>query len=138
MYKLPSRGTITTKIHQLYNDTKAAKVKLLADSAHFLLTGDHWTSVSNHNYLGVTGHFIDEKWQLQFFALGMLKTKERDFAEACADHFLQAANNWNIVDKICTLGTDSAHNMVAAARILPYQHLPCVAHALQHFLTVAF
>lgn len=94
--------------------------------------------MSNHNYLEVTAHFIDEKWQLQAFILGMLKTEERHFAKACADHFLQVANNWNIVDKICTLGNDSTHNVIAAARILPYQHLPCVAHAIQRVITVAF
>ena len=137
-YRLPSRGTITARINELYGVLKAAKVQLLAGAACVSLTGDHWTSVSNHNYLGVTAHLIDENWELHSFALGVLKTEQRHFANACADQFLQVANDWNIVDKVCTLGTDSAHNMVAAARILPYQHLPCVAHGIQRVITVAF
>lgn len=40
-YKLPSRGTITTTIHQLYDDNKAAKIQLLANSPFVSLTGDH-------------------------------------------------------------------------------------------------
>ncbi|KAK7944432.1 hypothetical protein WMY93_000160 [Mugilogobius chulae] len=40
--------------------------------------------------------------------------------------------------KICTLGTDSAHNMVAAARSLSFQHMPCVAHAIQRVIVMAF
>ena len=36
------------------------------------LTGDHWTSVNNDNYLGVTVHLIDASWELHSFALGRL------------------------------------------------------------------
>ena len=42
-YKLPARGTIVTRIHQLYDTEKATKVRHLAFIA---LTGDHRTSVT--------------------------------------------------------------------------------------------
>ena len=44
---------------------------------------------------------------------------------------------WEIKDKLTTLGTDSARNMVAAARLLPFEHLPCMAHCLQRTVTVS-
>lgn len=136
-YKLPSRGTVVKRIHELYDINKTGKVQQLADATFIALTGDHWTSVGNHNYLGVTAHLIDIKWQLHSFTLGVLKTEERHFADACAGQFLQVAKEWDVTEKVTTLGTDSAHNMVAAARSLPFEHVPCVAHAIQRVITVA-
>ncbi|KAL4009365.1 hypothetical protein ACER0C_003217 [Sarotherodon galilaeus] len=74
---------------------------------------------------------------MQSFALTVSKTEERHYAEACADHFLNVANEWEIKDKVTTLGTDSARNMVAAARLLPFEHMPCMAHILQSAITVS-
>src|SRR4029434_2251091 len=48
--------TIMTKIHELYDAEKKIKENDLAATKHQALTGDHWTSVSNDNYLGVTAH----------------------------------------------------------------------------------
>ena len=42
-----------------------------------------------------------------------------------------------MTEKLTTLGTDSARNMVAAARLLPFEHLPCTAHSLQRTVTVS-
>ncbi|KAE8295701.1 hypothetical protein D5F01_LYC06636 [Larimichthys crocea] len=110
---------------------------MIEQAEHIALTGDHWTSVSNDNYLGVTAHFVDHNWTLQAFALTVSKTEERHYAEACANHFLDVANEWKIKEKLTTLGTDSARNMVAAARLLPFEHLPCMAHCLQRTVTVS-
>ncbi len=137
-YQLPSRGTIVTRIHELYDTEKAKKVNQLAEGTFIALTGDHWTSVSNQNYLGVTAHLIDDNWHLHSFTLGVLKTEERHFAEACASQFLNVANEWEITDKVTTIGTDSAPNMIAAARSLPFEHIPCVAHVIQRVIAVAF
>ncbi|KAF1384029.1 hypothetical protein PFLUV_G00137990 [Perca fluviatilis] len=109
----------------------------MVESRCVALTGDHWTSVNNDNYLGVTVHLIDASWELHSFALGVMKTEERHFAEACARQFLDVANQWGIADKISTIGTDSAPNMVAAGRILPFEHLPCVAHVVQRAIVMS-
>ena len=66
-----------------------------------------------------------------------MKTEERHFAEACARQFLSVAREWGIEDKITTIGTDSAPNMLAAGRILPFQHVPCVAHLIQRAIVMA-
>ena len=59
--KAPQSCTIMTKIHELYEAEKKKKENDLA------LTGDHWTSVSNDNYLGVTAHLITDEWKLKSF-----------------------------------------------------------------------
>ncbi|KAL3969666.1 collagen type XXVI alpha (EMI domain-containing protein 2) [Sarotherodon galilaeus] len=122
-YNPPLRGT-----------TQSSKLVQVRNVA---LTGDHWTSVNNNNYLGVTAHFIGNDWTLQSFALTVSKTEQRHYAEVCADHFLSVANEWNIRVKLTTLGTDSARNMVAATRLLPFEHMPCMVHILQRTVTVS-
>src|SRR4029434_10986519 len=62
--KTPQSRTIMTKIHELYEAEKKKKENDLAATKHQALTGDHWTSVSNDNYLGVTAHLITDEWKL--------------------------------------------------------------------------
>uniref|UniRef100_A0AAV2MJA5 BED-type domain-containing protein n=1 Tax=Knipowitschia caucasica TaxID=637954 RepID=A0AAV2MJA5_KNICA len=69
-YKLPARRTIMRRIHDQHATEKAAKDKKMLEASCVALTGDHWTSVNNDNYLGVTVHFIDASWELHSFALG--------------------------------------------------------------------
>ncbi|XP_051807666.1 E3 SUMO-protein ligase ZBED1-like isoform X1 [Acanthochromis polyacanthus] len=123
------------RIHQLYSDERTAKEKLLAEASYVALTGDHWTSISNHNYLGVTAHLIDRGWKLKSFALTVSKTVTRHYADACAEQFDAVTKEWEIENKVTTIGTDSARNMVAAARQLPFDHIPCAAHMLQRTIT---
>ena len=75
-YDLPSRGTIVSRIHSFYDGERARKIQLLEQAATVTLTGDHWTSVSNDNYLGVTAHLIDNVWKLRYFSLEVKKKKQ--------------------------------------------------------------
>ncbi|KAE8278058.1 hypothetical protein D5F01_LYC23873 [Larimichthys crocea] len=125
------------KVSHIYDDERRDKEELLAVSCHVALTGDHWTSVSNHNYLGVTAHLIDSEWKLKSFALTVRKTVTRHYADACAEQFDAVTKEWQIEKKVTTIGTDSARNMVAAARQLPFEHVPCAAHILQRTITVS-
>ncbi|RXN10852.1 zinc finger BED domain-containing 1-like protein [Labeo rohita] len=134
-YKPPSRATVMMKIHKLYENEKEKRKEVLAQVNYIALTGDHWTSVSNNNYLGVTAHYISDTWELKSFALTILKTEERHFAEACKEQFLSVARKWDIEGKTTTIGTDSARNMVAAIRLTRYEHMNCVAHMLQRSVT---
>lgn len=54
-----------------------------------------------------------------------MKTEERHFAEACAEHFLTMACEWEIEGKITTVGIDCPRNSTAAAKPLPFEHMPC-------------
>ena len=136
-FQLPSRATVMKKVNHIYDDERRDKEELLAVSCHVALTGDHWTSVSNHNYLGVTAHLIDSEWKLKSFALTVRKTVTRHYADVCAEQFDAVTKEWQIEKKVTTIGTDSARNMVAAARQLPFEHVPCAAHILQRTITVS-
>ncbi|XP_047243631.1 E3 SUMO-protein ligase ZBED1-like [Girardinichthys multiradiatus] len=137
-YKPPSRSTLTTKIGKMYDGEKKNKLEILVnDSPNYVaITGDQWTSAGNHSYLGVTGHFIDGEWNLNSFALTVMKTETRHFADKCVEQFLKVVHDWGIENKISTIGTDNAANMLAAMRTLPYEHIACNAHLLQRTITV--
>lgn len=101
---------------------------LVEDSPNFLaITGDHWTSTGNHSYLGVTGHFIDGEWNLNSFALTVMKTETRHIADECAEQFLEKRASqlqdvlirWN-----STLATVSRllHNQEAVQAMLDQQN----------------
>ena len=81
---------------------KEKKENDLAATKHQALTGDHWTSVSNDNYLGVTAHLITDEWKFKSFTLTCMKTEELHFAEACAEQFQTVASKWAIEDKTTT------------------------------------
>src|SRR4029434_4591998 len=80
--KAPQSCTIMTKIHELYEAEKKKKENYLAATKHQALTWDHWSSVSNDNYLGLTAHLITDEWKLKSFTLTCMKTEELHFAEA--------------------------------------------------------
>ncbi|CAL9707960.1 unnamed protein product [Knipowitschia caucasica] len=66
-----------------------------------------------------------------------MKTEERHFASACAEQFQTVARKVAIEGEVTCIGTDSARNMTGAARILPYEHMPCAAHIIQRSITVS-
>ena len=131
------RAIVVTKIHKLYESERATKAEELKYAMAVALTGDHWTSVCIHNYLGVTAHHINKNWKLHSHAMAIMKTEDSHYAETCARHFMDLAKQWNIENKVTTVCTDSARNMIAAARHMPFEHLPCIAHSLQMSIAVS-
>jgi hypothetical protein len=120
------RAIVVTKIHKLYESERATKAEELKHAMAVALTGDHWTSVCIHNYLGVTAHHINKNWKLHSHAMAIMKTEDMDLAK-----------QWNIENKVTTVCTDSARNIIAASRHMPFEHLPCIAHCLQMSITVS-
>ncbi|XP_060792633.1 E3 SUMO-protein ligase ZBED1-like [Neoarius graeffei] len=136
-YETPSRATITSRIETFYETEKSQLQQTLGQTDIVALTGDYWTSLSNENYLGVTAHYFTPQWELQSHALTVMKTEERHFADTVAEHFMKVAREWNIEKKVVSLTTDSACNMMAAARKLPFEHMPCVIHSVHRAIKVS-
>ena len=93
-YVLPSRKTVNNRVAMLYESEKV-KIQLLLDCAqHVGLTTDYWTSVANESFLGVTAHFLDEKWDYHAVIIGVYVMEERHFAEAVSRHIRSLIDNW--------------------------------------------
>ena len=61
------------RIRDQHAAKKAAKDEKMVETTCVALTGDHWTSVNNDNYLSITVHLINASWELHSFALGRLR-----------------------------------------------------------------
>lgn len=48
-YELPSRATIVTRTHELYESEWTTKAEELKHATAVALMGENWTLVSNHN-----------------------------------------------------------------------------------------
>lgn len=132
-FTCPSRMTISRRIDNLYEVTRASVESKLAKSEYVAVTADHWTSVSNENYLGVTSHHINEDWELVSNVLGVFNSSTSQTAANIAEELRGICEEWKIIEKLCSVGSDNARNMVNAVGLLPsyVQHLPCFAHTLQ-------
>lgn len=77
-------------------------------------------------YLAVTCHFITEEVQLS--------TVKKSLQSHTAAHIANTKDTlmaeWGIRDKVRSLVTDAAPNMVACAKLLDVRHINCFAHIL--------
>ena len=58
-------------------------------------------------------------------------------ANNIASELQKISNEWRIKDKTVCIVTDNAANMIAAARVAGWRHLPCFAHTLNLVVTDA-
>lgn len=131
-YTPPSRRTITRKLTDKF-DTYRQTVQGQIDSGETIhLTADHWTSLGNDSYMGVTAHYIDDSWALQSTPIDIALTEERHTGSQIRSQLEDICSDWKIDQKVDSITTDNARNMTCAMRELPQvNHLPCAAHTLQ-------
>ncbi|KAK2415525.1 zinc finger BED domain-containing protein RICESLEEPER [Trifolium repens] len=142
--KIPSRVTIARDCMQLYKEEKVILRSLLSLNHQMVsLTTDTWTSIQNMNYMCVTGHFIDESWELQkkILGFGLIANHRGDTIGKTLEKCLK---DWGIT-KVCTVTVDNASsNNVALSYLIrnmsawngntllkgECMHLRCCAHIL--------
>lgn len=78
-------------------------------------TRDHWTSLSNQNYL--RAHTTHTDWNVHLFASTVKQTKEGQFAKSHPT-FFWSSEQWDVWWEVTTIGTDSGRNMTAAERLM--------------------
>ncbi|XP_078028245.1 E3 SUMO-protein ligase ZBED1-like [Epinephelus lanceolatus] len=136
-YSLPSRRHFTSMMEEKY-ETSVEKLrnKLKAVNSKISLTTDAWTSMVTEAYLGVTCHFIDEKWNLVSCNLTTLPVDEQHTAENIASWVEKVAEKFHIsLNNVLAIVHDNASNVVAALRILEEKFgvasYRCAGHTLQ-------
>ncbi|KAG7341230.1 hypothetical protein IV203_023181 [Nitzschia inconspicua] len=65
-----SKHQIKQHVLNLESCMREASIKSM-EGKSVSLTLDHWTSVANQNYTGITAHFIDDHWNLISTSLGI-------------------------------------------------------------------
>ena len=130
-YKLPSKRTVMRLLlTQRYETTKGSIMKELQEIESVAITTDFWTSRNTESYITVSCHFIDQLWGLKSYILSTYQVKMSHTAENIASELKAITDKWGITAKITCIVTDNAANIVAAAHLTGWQHLPCMAHTL--------
>lgn len=116
----------------------SAKVKEIIKEApsSLSLTADVWTSRATEAYLGVSGHFITDDWQMKTLNLATMPLEDRHTAANIMTWMEEVIKKFDIhPTKIKAVVHDNGSNMVAAMRMLEEQHswasVRCAGHTLQ-------
>ena len=86
--------------------------------------------MGNESYCGITGHWINDEWQMQSAAFECLQVVERHFAANVGEVYGNFATHWDISSKLMVVVTGNARNMTTAVAKTTFQHIPCLAYTL--------
>ncbi|XP_053203294.1 zinc finger BED domain-containing protein 4-like [Panonychus citri] len=128
--RVPSRKAITNMISDMFQRKKDL-VKLHLTTINYVsFTCDIWTDTFNsRSYLGLTCHYIDD-YHPQSICLAVKHMNESHSADHIAAIIREVMADYEISgDKVVTIVTDGAANMVNAANQIS-KSIWCVAHRL--------
>ena len=138
-YQLPSRKHFSKiTIPALFNSTQSALVSTLQEVEYFSSTTDLWSSVCMHPYLSYTVHYISKDWKLQSKCLQTMFMPADYNDENLAESLKSVLESWGLQEskQVCVT-TDNGSNLVRAAYLLKWLHVPCFGHNLHLAITNA-
>ena len=87
---------------------------------------------ANHEYTGVTIHYINKAFEMKHYLLENKEFLESHSATNIADELRGILTEWDLLDdNTSAITTDNGRNISAAARELSWTNLPCFSHTLQ-------
>ena len=125
-YKVPDRRNL---IKGLEKKKMQIEEKIKADLQHchdVAITHDGWTSCNTESYSTVTGHYIDQDWNLKSVSLCTEKVIGSHTSENIASHLQKVKDEWNLPS--CVAVTDNAANEKKAFEILNWTRFGCYGH----------
>lgn len=132
-YKIPSRVSFSNFIAKEYEDGKNKLKAALKEVDSISVTTDSWTSVNTQSFTTVTGHFINNEWQLKNVVLSTMHKKEDHTAENIKTDMEEVVSDFGIKNKVIGCVHDNAANIVRGVRDCEFIEvsLSCAAHSLQ-------
>ncbi|CAH1110803.1 unnamed protein product [Psylliodes chrysocephalus] len=130
-YQLPSRFVISkTLLLAMYEECLNDVKQLMNGRKTICITTDAWTSINTVSYIGVTAHFVDEKFNLNSILLECSSSNMRHTAENLAADLQRVCKEWNIENKVIFAVSDNAANMQRAIQNIGWKHIGSVAHTI--------
>ncbi|XP_053212261.1 E3 SUMO-protein ligase ZBED1-like [Panonychus citri] len=128
---VPSRKTITNLTMQIYQRKKDLVSTHLQTIDWLLFTFVVWTDTYNsRSYLGLTCHYIDS-YCAKSLCLKVIALTEAHSANYIATTVKDIMQEYNIdQEKLVTMVTDGATNIVSAAKLITSHPLWCIAHRI--------
>ncbi|KAJ8339584.1 hypothetical protein SKAU_G00363700 [Synaphobranchus kaupii] len=131
-YRIPSRGTITSRLEARYTERKG-ELKAQLASVNVALTTDCWTALTTESYITITCHYIAEDWQVKSAVLLTEIMSVRHTADNLAHKLNEAVESWGLAGRVIACVHDNAANIVAANNPtrVAWKSVTCFAHTLQ-------
>lgn len=148
-YKVPCRQTTQKLVMEKFEYYKAIIQNILQHTpGDISLTCDIWTSITMESYIGITAHFIDDKWQLCYLTLDIQPMPHPHTGTAIKDTLLTVINGFSIQHKISSIVTDNGANMIKGSNLLAEEvlinndkrlyHIRCGAHTINLVVQAGF
>lgn len=113
-YQIPSRKHLSTKVlNEKSSEVRNNLKEKLSKAKNVSLTIDLWSNKQMNAFMGITDPFIEE-WTAQSVTLYCKRFKGKHTAENIRHEYEETLALFEIPDKICTIVTDNASNMVKA------------------------
>lgn len=140
-----SRNTAKADVLKLYRSEKEnLKCYLQSIPGKICLTSDLWSSINTDQYMVLTAHFVNMRWELEKKVLAFFHFPPPHTGNNLAEKLVSLLKDWGIEKKIFTLTLDNASNNDAMVNILKkhpsfgtslmadgvYFHVRCGAHVL--------
>ncbi|CAF0912916.1 unnamed protein product [Brachionus calyciflorus] len=95
------------------------------------VTTDCWTSESNHQFMGVTCHYVSQDNKLKQIPLCLDYMPKAHTSKNLASNLKSILSNYNIENKVASISTDSAANMIKMIDYLRgIEHFLCWGHII--------
>ena len=143
-YKNLGRKNVIKQIHILEDEIRNHITKVIKkDDPWFSVTIDHWTSVANQNYTGMTIHWIDKMCEMNNIQLGCWLHEGDSKAVTLVDDFVtKLFKKCNLTTaKLSAVVSDTTGNMNLFGQLLEDLNIPhiyCTDHVLQCTAKIAF
>lgn len=98
------------------------------------LSTDCWTSRNVDSYITVTGHFINNFWQLESFNICTKEITHSHTSENLFETIQSVITEWKLDNKVQCISHDNAANITLAVKMMSLDGIisnPCAAHTLQ-------
>lgn len=130
-FDLPGKTTFSnTVIPKMYKETKGKVQELIDKCSAIAITADGWTSVATESYITMTGHFLNDDWDLKTVALQTRHCPEHHTAENLKKLFEDAFKEWELTNKTILGVVDNARNITKAWTLLDKQVVNCFSHTM--------
>ncbi|CAF4092138.1 unnamed protein product [Rotaria sp. Silwood2] len=131
-YVPPHRVTVKAHLAKRYAQHRSSLRSVLANIPAIALTSDVWKNSSGTHFISLTAHFRDINFNLISLTIGFRQLVGSHIAERLRKYILYEITSLNIQNKICSITTDNATNIVAATSNFDHfgMRISCLAHVL--------
>jgi len=132
-FEMPCRSTFRRRIGPLYREFRQNVQTDLDKAKYVATTSDIWTdSTSNYTFISLSGHYLDEHWQLRDYVLHGSFFPDAHTAVNISDKLTEMYEEWKVQkERQSVIVRDGASNMVLGTELAKLQNLHCTIHLLQ-------